>query len=222
MSDVGDQNLFKDAGYRWLAKFNELTFRERSLVCAGILGVTWAIWFFFIDQHFIDQKMVIAREMKLVKSEIEINQVEKTELLKLAKQDPNQTLNRNIASIRSEIATMKSNLQTSLSHFIPPRAMTLVLQDLLADHSKLTLTKVKRLPAKKLLPDEEVPNLYSHPLQIQMEGEYLDILKYITSLENGDWQFNWESLEYETKGYPNGVATIEIETLSNDKSWLGL
>ena len=117
---------------------------------------------------------------------------------------------------------MELNLKSSLSQFIPPHAMTLVLKDVMADHKKLTLTQLDRLPARELLPDEEDINLFLHPMRIVVEGSYLDVLDYVRSLENGDWQFNWKRFDFETKGYPKGIATIEIETLSRNEHWLGL
>lgn len=206
----------------WARKFNEFSMRERALVSAGVLGITWALWFFLVDQHLSDSRAHADRAVQMVKSELRISQETRDELSIAAAQDPNIPVKRKLAALRAELLTMESRLQNSLSQFIPPRAMTLVLRDLMAEHGKLQLTLLNRLPARELLPDELSANLYLHPMQLELEGEYLDVLEYVSSLENGDWQFNWQSFEFKTKGYPKGVATIEIETLSKDKHWLGI
>ena len=206
----------------WAQKFNELSIRERALLSAGVLGVTWAIWFFVVNQHFTDSRAFAEREVQMLNSDISAKKEMQQSLEELAQQDPNEPINKNISTIRTEIETMQGRLQSSLSQFIPPQAMTLVLRDVMADHKNLKLTLLNRLPARKLLPEDDTSNLYLHPMQLELEGAYLEVLDYVASLENGDWQFNWQNFEFKTKGYPNGVATIEIETLSRDKHWLGL
>lgn len=206
----------------WANKFNELSNRERALVSAGVLGITWAAWFFTVNQHVTDTRAFAERDVQMANTEIAEKQRIQSELKKLAALDPNQPVEQQIAATQTELETMQSRIRSSLSQFIPPQSMTLVLRDLMADHKNLKLTLLNRLPARELLPDEERSNLYLHPMQLELEGEYLDVLDYVSSLENGDWQFNWQSFEFKTKGYPNGVATIEIETLSKDKNWLGL
>lgn len=206
----------------WAQNFNELSIRERALVSAGVLGITWAIWFFVVNQHLTDSRAFAEREVQMLNSEIAAQKEMRQDLERLAQQDPNEPINKDITTIRSEIATMQGRLESSLSQFIPPQAMTLVLRDVMADHKNLKLTLLNRLPARQLLPDDETSNLYLHPMQLELEGEYLEVLDYVASLENGDWQFNWQNFEFKTQGYPNGVATIEIETLSKDKHWLGL
>ncbi len=206
----------------WANLFNQLSTRERAIVSAGVLGVTWAFWFFLVNEHFSEFQVSLDREVQTVNTELVTSEIQRIELKQLAQLDPNQPVNEKITAVRNDLESMRNTLQSSLSQFIPPRAMTLVLRDLMADHKNLKLTLLNRLPARTLLPNDEAANLYMHPIRLELEGEYLDVLDYVASLENGDWQFNWQTFEYKTKGYPNGVATIEIETLSRDKNWLGL
>lgn len=206
----------------WMSKFDELNLRERVVVGGGLLAVTWALWFAFVDQHFTDERALASRTVQTLESEKRTGEQTRAELLDLAKQDPNQAVKLQIAAVDTQLKDITTRLESTLSQFIPPKAMTLVLRDLMSDHKNLKLRLLKRLPARELLPPEETTNLYMHPLQLELEGEYLEVLDYVASLETGDWQFNWQSLEYTTKTYPNGVATIEIETLSKDKHWLGL
>ena len=206
----------------WAAQFNELSIRERVCVSVAALGITWAVWFFVVDHYFTTQQAIAQRGVMMAREEAKTINQKQQELVRLAALDPNEPLTMELAGVRADLDTMEANLQMSLSQFIPPSAMTLVLRDVMTDHNNLTLTLLSRLPARELLPEEENTNLYLHPMRIELEGAYLDVLAYVQSLENGDWQFNWQSFDYKTKEYPNGVATIEIETLSKDKHWLGI
>jgi len=206
----------------WVSKFDELNLRERVVVGGGLLAVTWALWFASIDQHFTDEKTLLTRTVQTLESEKRTGEQTRAELQALAQQDPDQPVRQKIGTVSQQLKDITTRLESTLSQFIPPQDMTLVLRDLISDHKNLKLRLLNRLPARELLPPEESTNLYMHPLQLELEGEYLEVLDYVASLETGDWQFNWQSLEYTTKTYPNGVATIEIETLSRDKHWLGL
>ena len=206
----------------WILQFNELTLRERAIVSIAVLGLLWGAWFVLVNEHYVFATATAERSAQMTTAQISANQVRKKELIQQVSIDPNEHVRENIKSVRAELTTIELDLKSSLSQFIPPHAMTLVLKDVMADHKKLTLTQLDRLPARELLPDEEDINLFLHPMRIVVEGSYLDVLDYVHSLEKGDWQFNWKRFDYETKGYPKGIATIEIETLSRNEHWLGL
>ncbi len=206
----------------WAERFNELSMRERLFVSSAVVGLICALWFYFVYSYFENQQAIVERDVLMTKEEARTIDEKTQEFIRVSAQDPNVPLTAELNGVREDLNTMNANLQLSLSQFIPPSAMTLVLRDLMADHKNLTLTLLSRLPTRQLLPDEESANLYLHPMRLELEGTYLDVLDYVQSLENGDWQFNWQSFQYKTTDYPYGVATIEIETLSKDKHWLGI
>jgi len=222
MTDATPDSSYFQSFLSWAQSFNDLSMRERALVSMGLIALFWAIWFFLIHPVFSSSLSSAQRQLQLSNSQTATNKSLRDELLLISKQDPNQPARQELAAVRADLVTMDSYLQTSLSQFISPRSMTLVLRDLISDHKNLKLTLLHRLPARKLLPEEESTNLYLHPMQLELEGRYLEVLDYMRSLEAGDWQFNWQTFQYKTKDYPNGVATIEIETLSREEYWLGL
>jgi len=225
-SETADISEAEDSYYQpiinWAKTFNDLSMRERVLVSAGLVAIVWAIWFFLIHPIFLASLTSAERQLELAKSTNVSNTRLRDELRLIAERDPNVPVKQALAAARADFVTMDAHLQTSLSQFIAPRSMTLVLRDLVAEQKNLQLTRLNRLPARNLLPKEEQANLYLHPMKLQLEGKYLEVLDYVGSLESGDWQFNWQTFEYKTKDYPNGVATIEIETLSREEYWLGL
>lgn len=206
----------------WAIGFDDLSLRERLLTSAAILGVTFAIWLYVIDRTLTSARAGVSRTIEMTQAETALATQNSADLLRLAAKDPDQAITKELAIVRADLITIEARLETSLAQFISPNAMTLVLRDVMSDHKNLSLTLLNRLPARELLPAESSSNLYLHPMRLELEGAYLDVLHYIQSLEAGDWQFNWRSFEYIAKEYPNGVATIEIETLSRDKHWLGL
>jgi MSHA biogenesis protein MshJ len=69
---------------------------------------------------------------------------------------------------------------------------------------------------------EELTGPFVHPIEIVVEGTYLDVLAYLKALEALDWRFYWRVLELETQQYPKNRVRIELSTLSMDKDWIGV
>jgi MSHA biogenesis protein MshJ len=61
-----------------------------------------------------------------------------------------------------------------------------------------------------------------HAIEIVIDGEYADILDYLSALEALPWKFRWTSLDLSTAGYPRNRVRIELSTLSLDSTWLGV
>jgi MSHA biogenesis protein MshJ len=64
--------------------------------------------------------------------------------------------------------------------------------------------------------------IYRHPLRLEFEGAYFDVLAYLAELERGPWEFGWRQLNYQVREYPVAEVTLEIETLSREKSSIGV
>jgi MSHA biogenesis protein MshJ len=63
---------------------------------------------------------------------------------------------------------------------------------------------------------------YVHPIELVIEGSYLDVLEYLQALEKLDWHFYWKVLDLETTRYPVNRVRIELSTLSMEKEWIGV
>lgn len=63
---------------------------------------------------------------------------------------------------------------------------------------------------------------FVHPVEIVIEGSYLDVLAYLKALEALEWRFYWKVLDLETQHYPVNRVRIELSTLSMDKDWIGV
>lgn len=63
---------------------------------------------------------------------------------------------------------------------------------------------------------------YVHPIELVIEGSYLDVLDYLKALEKLEWHFYWKVLDLETTRYPVNRVRIEMSTLSMEKDWIGV
>jgi MSHA biogenesis protein MshJ len=63
---------------------------------------------------------------------------------------------------------------------------------------------------------------YVHPIELVIEGSYLDVLEYLKVLEKLEWHFYWKVLDLETTRFPVNRVRIELSTLSMEKEWIGV
>lgn len=217
------------------ARYAEFSIRERLLVSLGVLGCTWMLWELTIGDMVVTHQVEVARSVSQLEIQRQSAASEQQSLRISRRADPNDALRAEQAALKGLLLELDKDLAGSLSRFVAPERMPAMLQDVLAAHPGLKLKLVKRLPSRALIPDVEKttdgaddeaseprPNLYLHPLRVEFEGRYFDVLAYLQSLEQSPWRFNWRLLDFATQTYPAGRAVIEIETLSRDERWLGV
>ena len=59
-------------------------------------------------------------------------------------------------------------------------------------------------------------------LEIELAGKYLDILRYVQTLESLDWKLLWDEIEINSDEYPKATVKVAISTLSTRKEWVGI
>ena len=78
-------------------------------------------------------------------------------------------------------------------------------------------------PAASTLPAAgAVATVYKHGVEIVVQGEYLDMLRYMADLEAMPWQLFWGKAKLAVEEYPKATLTLTLYTLSLDKKWLNL
>ena len=102
--------------------------------------------------------------------------------------------------------------------------MVEALREVLESQHDLRLVSLQNLPATPLSPSNspDIPpsGPYVHPLEIVVEGGYLELLRYLRAVEASPWRFYWKSLQIETLEYPLARARLRLNTLSMDLEWL--
>jgi MSHA biogenesis protein MshJ len=63
---------------------------------------------------------------------------------------------------------------------------------------------------------------YVHSLELVVEGSYMDVMRYLQSVEALPWRFYWQVLELKTAEYPVNRVRVRLNTISMDKEWLGV
>jgi len=64
--------------------------------------------------------------------------------------------------------------------------------------------------------------VYKHGVEIVIEGDYLEMVKYMTALEAMPWQLFWGKAKLTVDDSPKRSLTLTLYTLSLDKKWLNI
>lgn len=66
------------------------------------------------------------------------------------------------------------------------------------------------------------PVVYKHGVELVIEGDYSDIVNYMSSLEAMPWQIFWGKARLTADDTPKRTLTLTLYTLSLDKKWLNI
>ena len=219
------------------ARFDAMSIRERVLVAGALLAALLMMWMLAVldpitakERALNAEKSSLEEQISAAKLGIESANANDPTVLALAKEKKQQAT---LDDINAQLASTSAGL-------IPPERMVQVIQDVLSRQRGVALVSLHNKPVTSLVqstapasttntqPDggtsseETMSGPFVHPVEIVVEGSYLDVLAYLHALESLDWRFYWKVLDLETKKYPVNRVRIELSTLSMDKDWIGV
>jgi MSHA biogenesis protein MshJ len=104
--------------------------------------------------------------------------------------------------------------------------MARLIEQMLLKNRGLQVMRVESIPAAPLLEGgtEGATDtmVYKHGMHIEIKGGYLDILRYLKSLEALPWKVFWGKVTLKTEKYPDSRVSLLIYTLSTHEAWIGL
>jgi MSHA biogenesis protein MshJ len=143
-------------------------------------------------------------------------------------------------SLTQSIAAVDAQLESASAGLIAPQRMLAALRDVLNGQQGLRLVSMRNFPVTSLAPpNTQVAEIkagqtkgapppvaatgpYVHSLELILDGSYLDVMRYLQSVEALPWRFYWQVLELKTTEYPLNRVRIRLNTISMDKEWLGV
>jgi MSHA biogenesis protein MshJ len=224
---------------RGAAKFNQMSIRERALVTLAIVAAVVMTWMIAIFDPITAKQRALMSEMSTIQETLATNL---GSLESAATNDPTVLANDKEKSLTVRLADINAQLDSQSAGLIPPERMVEVIHDVLSRqhgvklislHNKPLTSLVQPLAAAAKATDEnstedeieastQASGPYMHPVELVVEGKYLDILAYLRALEGLSWHFYWKVLELQSTDYPLNRVRIELGTLSMDKEWIGV
>jgi MSHA biogenesis protein MshJ len=220
-------------------RFNHLSIRERALVCAATVVGLGMLWTLAMLDPLTAKQNYLASELASLQESIS-NATQNMEASAAA--DPVTASLKKEKQLQLSLEDINAQLASKSAGLIAPENMVQVIHDVLSREHGVRLISLHNKPVESLVPappkskataaaDADTSTLapatpiagpYVHPVELIVEGEYLDVLAYLHALEALPWRFYWKQLELESTAYPMNRVRIELSTLSMDKDWIGV
>jgi MSHA biogenesis protein MshJ len=216
------------------SRFEKLSLRERLLVTGGAVVVLAVLWNSLYFQPLLVRRKALRTQIQTMRSQFAQLNGQLQALVARQKEDPNRENRRILKGLREVDVRLNARLNRMTVGLISPRQMPKVLEDLLRQESGLRLIKMKNLPPEPLLASAKggpsakpgapkgLPMVYRHGLQMEFEGNYLNTLKYLQSVEGLSQRLFWDDFEFKVLRYPKARVTITVHTLNLGKGWIGV
>ncbi|MEW6692446.1 MAG: hypothetical protein AB1340_06390 [Pseudomonadota bacterium] len=220
-------------------RFEALQPRERLLIIVVGVALVWALaQVLYFNAAAVREKQLLSatrearQQLALLEAREQILRIQLAEGSLAALESKREELVRRQADLDAELKQQGRRLMDA-------ERMRQVLHDLLQG-SNLSLIALRRLPpelafgaaaegGEKGAGDKPAPKagvqgmaLYRHPVQIELEGRYADMVQYLERLEASPWRLMWQGLEIETRDYPSARMRLTVYTLSLQEDWIGV
>jgi MSHA biogenesis protein MshJ len=209
------------------ARFDGMTLRERLLVTAAALVAVLMLWVLSFMDPITSRRAALNNEMADIQAAIESG-VSADQL----PDDPGRIALAKEKKLKTQLDEVNAKLAATSAGLIPPERMVQVIRDVLNRQHGIALVSLHNKPVTNLVEPAqgdsteastpEAAGPYMHPVELVIEGAYLDVLAYLQTLEALPWRFYWKVLELRTTEYPTNRVRIELGTLSMEKEWLGV
>lgn len=207
-------------------KIDAMSLRERVLTFAALSSVLIALTkSMLIDPMLQQQKklaaQVVQQEQKLKEAQAQIEVVQHA-----GSGGENAPLSKRLQQVRQQLEEGAAFIQQKRERLVAPDKMAELLEQVLNQNGHLQLLSMHSLPATPVLEKpskvaaQDEKKLFRHGVQLVVRGNYLDLLQYLTQLEQLPAQMFWGGAELKVESHPDAVLTLTLYTLSLDKTWL--
>ena len=216
-----------------LQQVDALTLRERLAVAAALLVVIGGLWEAALAAPLTARKLAAVERIEQTRGRLaELDAASNT-----AADGIGSGMSGNVErleALRERVADGAEAMRLLTTDLVDPGQMRFVLEDLLRRGGRLELVSIANLPVEPVLArasDEASSDtanargaalLYRHGLVLELEGNYLDCIAYLQSIENLPWRLYWSSLSLRTERHPRSRISIELQTLSLEEDWIGV
>ena len=214
-------------------RFDAQSLRERSLIAiTALVAVTFLWWSYYAEPTMIRIKAK-QQENRVIGNEVDSTRAIVADIRKRMAAGVGTDKKNQLGKLKQELQVVEERLRLKTVELIDPENMFALMNELVYRDSNLKLINLKRREVKTALPAAsagngnaagaaEEPGIFRHVLELEFTGEYLDIVKYMQSMEALDWKLLWDEIEMKTENYPSVRVKIVMSTLSTRREWVGI
>ena len=194
------------------ARIDDMTLRQRAMLFATIsLALVALAHVILLEPLLVRQKGLIERA-KRDQSQVAAVRAQIGEMLKGQQADAEQVGLRDLEKRTSEA---EQALTAKKQSFAAATRLPTLVQDLLGQGRGVKLEVLRVLPGAQL---EGASQLYRHGVEMTVTGSYADLVQYLARLEALPVRLLWGSGNLQVDQYPTVRLTLQIYTLSAQRS----
>ena len=227
----------------WLklaTRIDAMSLRERVIIFAMTVAILLVlVKTFLLDEQFAKAD-ALSQQIAHDQSQIAGMQMDIQQKVKIAAEDPDAGDLLRLNQLKRQDTALHGSLNDMQKGLIPPERMNDLLQDMLRQNGKLKLVSLHTLPtvglhesagavaadngaASKNEDKAAVTDIvYKHGVEIVIEGDYRDMVDYMSALESMPWQLFWGKARLQADDHSKLTLTLRLFTLSLDKKWLNI
>jgi MSHA biogenesis protein MshJ len=205
-------------------RIDAMSLRERAMIF-----ITLLVALYFLAVNVLFGPLNVERD----RLQQQVNQKrQETQALELQVQalvgtgeHPDAAKRKKLEALRESLKTMDTDLVRVTAGLVPPKEMTRLIEQMLLKNRGLQVMRVESIPATPLLEGGAGVTgtmVYKHGMHVEVKGGYLEILRYLKSLEALPWKVFWGKATLKTEKYPDSRVSLVIYTLSTHEAWIGL
>ena len=216
----------------YLDKFEALSLREKVLIGCTVGVFTVSILQFFLIDPRLAAVENLERQIKNVGFTNQRLQTQLQDDRLMPKRNRQRVLDKEIATAKQQLDAERETIERYTESLVPAENMSALLQNVLASDESVSLTSLRNIapipmletPAKPQTEAEieaETVQLYRHGLEMQLEGDYHSLRRYLARVEDQPWQLLWHGIQIESENGSSRML-LKVQTLSTDATWLGI
>lgn len=205
-----------------IARFDHLSLRERVLAVAAVIVVLVAAFNAALIDRLDLRRKTLAQALSTVQASMT---AQASAVEAMNEQDATSTALARLRVLQHDLDGVNAQLASEAAGMIEPQRMAEVVHDMLSRQHGVALVSLRNLPAHSVVTpadgaDDSGP--YVHPVEMILEGSYLDVLTYLQGLEALPWRFYWRVLDLQSGTYPLNRVRVELGTVSMTREWIDL
>ncbi|WP_339877879.1 hypothetical protein [Pseudidiomarina gelatinasegens] len=211
----------KEQWLLWKNKFEQVDVKRRRIwfVVALFLIVYLGFWFGVrpaLEVIQTERTQQQRQQVLIEQIEREVASVE----TRLAG-DPQAAQRSRLEQLQQRLVQVNQQLNQE-ANYVSAADNRALLKALLNQARGVKVVSAQALPAEQVYQDTETADaaIYRHRLQLVIKGNYFALANYLQQLEQLDWSFYWQRLDYKVLQAPEAEATIEIYTISLERDYV--
>jgi len=207
---------------------DEMGLRERAMFFGAVALVIMTLLQVFLLSPVQSRRNQLSAQIAQQEDETKAMQAQIEALVRPSAPDQDALNRDRLKGLREEMAQVERRFEEQQKQFVAPEKMLSLLANMVGKNRQLQLVSLRNLPSVGLSTGA-APNsaagareVFRHPVELSVKGNYLDLLEYVAALEALPQRVFWDGFELSVAQYPQSVLKLTIYTLSPEKSWLAV